>query len=425
MNPREYAIAFGLAPLFGCFGLLGMTPVVAIAEPNAAGSATVVPSAEGIVVRGEVGPKPLPLRAFDVSVRSALLAAQPAPGIAGAALPVIVKAHAVSLPATAPGELAYMGQSDAVMGEALKGTVEQMQLRSRGWFAGKRIELTVAEPALSTDAASATLAVAVAVDAMILGWTPDPAFYALGALQADGQIGPVKLPIPRLLAAFRAGGERIALPDKMWTQVSDLLVSEGVASFSKAQMFTVNGLEEVMALASSPPSEAVQKSSERFGDVQRALQAPGADADAELQRPAIKDALRDVLRTTPNHLTARLLLGRTTGQYRTLSLQGSMTAIEAMGMTILKAARSASPTDLKQLPATSVQAEVVRLKAARAVLDPKSQLVVDAILAYADIVRAWYERPVESGENRAEKNRALYAAAKQIRDLSAQVPLKP
>jgi hypothetical protein len=379
------------------------------------------PRTGAVVVRGQPGNPPLPIRAFQADVQTALLAAKPGPGVAGSALNAVVRGKAVPLAATAPGEIAFVSPVVQTLTPSLNGIVNQLQLRHRGWFAGKRLEFSVQEPVAPEDIPSSTLAIAVAVDAMINGWTPDPKFYAIGSFQPDGQIAAVSQPIPRILAAYRSGGERIALPDKMWAQVADLLVAEGVASFSKAQMFTVGNFEELPGLATNPPAQDIQRASVRFADVQRALQTPGIDADAELQRPAIKDALRETLMIAPRHLTARLLLGRTTGQYKTLSLPGSLAAIEAMGSTLLKAARSAKASELSELPLVPVQAELARLGAARTKVDPKALSVVDALLAYGEVACSWHQRPAAAATNKVEKNRVLYAAAKQIRDELARL----
>lgn len=374
-----------------------------------------------IVVRGQPSQTPVAVRAFQAEVQTSLLAAKPAPGVAGAALNAVVRGKAVPLAATAPGEIAFVSAAPPTLAPSLTGIVNQLQNRYRGWFAGKRFEFSIQEPIAPADAVSSTLAIAVAVDAMVNGWTPDPKFYALGSLQPDGQIAAVSQPIPRILAAYRGGGERIAIPDRMWAQVADLLVAEGVASFSKAQMFTVGNFEELPGLATTPPAADIQRAMNRFADVQRALQRPGADGDEELQRQAVKDALRETLMIAPRHLTARLLLGRTTGQYKSMTLPGSLAAIEAIGATLLKAARSKQPSELSQLPLEPIQAEIARLSAAKPKLDAKALGVVDALLAYGEVARAWHQRPAASGDNKVEKNRVLYAAAKQIRDELARV----
>lgn len=375
----------------------------------------------GIIARGQPGQTPLPVRAFQADVQTALLSAKPAPGVTGSALSAVVRGKATPLAPAAPGELAFVSPAPQTLTPLLAGIASQLQLRHRGWFAGKRLEFSIQEPVAPADAPSATLAIAVAVDAMLAGWTPDPNFYAIGSLQPDGQIAAVSQPIPRILAAYRAGGERIAVPDRMWAQVADLLVAEGVASFSKAQMFTVGNFEELPGLATNPPAADIQRASSRFAEVQRALQAPGVDADAELVRPAIKDALRETLMIAPRHLTARLLLGRTTGQFKSLTLPGSIAAIEAMGSTLLKAARSQQASELSMLPLAPIESEIARLTAAKPKLDAKSLGVVDALLAYAEVARAWHQRPAASGENKVEKNRVLYAAARQVRDELARL----
>ena len=74
-----------------------------------------------------------------------------------------------------------------------------------------------------------------------------------------------------------------------------------------------------------------------------------------------------------------------------------------------------------------MKAEVARLQSAKSRFDPRSHTVLNAILAYADVIRAYYERPAQNATNRADRNRALYAAAKQIRDevTKATAPATP
>jgi hypothetical protein len=236
----------------------------------------------------------------------------------------------------------------------------------------------------------------------------------IGAIRADGDLDPVSNPIPRLLAAMRGGAERVLLPEKMFKQVTDVLVSEGPAAFAKTQIFTISNFEDAPAIASASPEATIVRAIRRFADVERMLRAAGANADSALREPALKEALRDVLTIAPSHMSARLLLGRTTGQYMTLSIEGSLTALEAMCTTMLKAARSRNPTDLSQLPIAAVQAEAARLGAARARLDVKAQPVADALLVYADVAKAWNERPPSNASQQGERFRSLSAAAKQI-----------
>ena len=96
------------------------------------------------------------------------------------------------------------------------------------------------------------------------------------------------------------------------------------------------------------------------------------------------------------------------------SFEGSLTAVEAMCTTMLKAARSRNPTDLSQVPIAAVQTEAARLGAARVRLDVKAQPVADALLVYADVAKAWNERPPSNASQQGERFRSLSAAAKQI-----------
>jgi hypothetical protein len=306
---------------------------------------------------------------------------------------------------------------------ALKGVSDFLNVRYHGFPAGQKVEITLVGDAAPADLVSSTFAAAVAVDSMLAGWTPDPGLAVIGAVQSNGDLAPVSNPIPRLLAAMRGGAERVLLPEKMFKQVTDVLVSEGPAAFAKTQIFTISNFDDAAAIASASPEASIVRAIRRFADVERILTAGGADADATLREPACKEALREVLTTAPSHMSARLLLGRTTGQYTTLSIEGSLTALEAMCTTMLKAVRSKNPTDLTQLPIASVQAEAARLGGARTRLDAKAQPIVDAVLVYADVVKAWNERPPANASQQGERFRSLSAAAKQI--LSEIAKAKP
>jgi hypothetical protein len=343
-----------------------------------------------------------------------MLAARPAIGVAGSATAVTIVVDAIPQRAGLPSSIAFKTQVSADTQAALKGVSNFISGRHHGLPAGHRIEISVVGDAAPADLASSSFAIGVALDAMLTGWTPDPGLAVIGALRSDGDLDPVSNPIPRLLAAMRGNADRVLLPEKMFKQVTDVLVSEGPAAFAKTQMFTISNFDDAAAIASASPEASIVRAIRRFAEVQRMITAFGADPDAALKDPGVKEGLRDVLTISPSHMSARLLLARTTGQYSTLSIEGSLTALEAMCGTMLKAARSRNPTDLAQLPAAAVQAEAARLGAARSRLDAKAQPVVDALLVYADAIKAWHERPPANATQQGERFRTLSAAARQI-----------
>jgi hypothetical protein len=354
------------------------------------------------------------LRLKHVELRTALLAAKPTPGSAGSAVPVKLMVDAVPVRAGLPAGVVFKNSATGEVAAALKAVGEFLTVRHHGLPAGQKLEVTVVGDATPNDLASCSFAAAVAIDALLAGWTPDPSLAVIGAIRADGDLGPVSNPIPRLLAAMRGGAQRVLLPEKSFQQITDVLVSEGPAAFAKTQIFTISNFDDAPSIASASPNAAIIRAIRRFADVERMLSAAGPNADAALREAPLKEALRDVLTTAPSHMSARLLLGRTTGQYTTLSIEGSLTALEAMCTTMLKAARSRNPTDLTQLPLPAVQAETTRLEAARTRLDTKAQPVADALLVYADVIKAWHERPPANASQQGERFRSLSAAARQI-----------
>src|SRR5690349_18119675 len=99
----------------------------------------------------------------------------------------------------------------------------------------------------------------------------------------------------------------------------DILVREGSAVFAHPQFFTVTSLDEAPAIAASQQDPQIVRAVQAFEKVEQALKAGGPSPDATLKTEAVKEQLRQVLMIAPSHMTARLLLGRTTGQYTTLS----------------------------------------------------------------------------------------------------------
>jgi hypothetical protein len=348
------------------------------------------------------------------TVRTALLAAKPAPGVAGAAVAAQVQLTIVAQAPAAGNEITLRGAVPATAQAALRGVSDFLKSRHHGWPRGQRLEVAIAGAVAAADLPASSLAVAIAADAMLAGWRPDPNVAVIGAIAPDGQLEPIGTPIPRLLAALRGGATRVVMPEKMFAQVTDLLVSEGVAAFAKMQIFTLNSFEDAPGIVSQTPAREVVLADQRFAEVRAALAAPGVDADTALKQEDVKEMLREVLVAAPTHMTARLLLGRTTGQYTTLSVEGSLTALEAVAQTLLKAARSKSPADLANLPLTQIQAEAARLKAVAGRFDVKARPLVDALVVYAEAAAAWHARPAETAANQAERYRMLSAAARQI-----------
>jgi hypothetical protein len=366
------------------------------------------------VVRGEPDALKIPLKTRSAEVFTVLLGAPAANG-APTGRHIKISAVAQPSPTIASSELVLTPPGGPSATAALQLVGHHIQVRHKGWPVGFRIGLNVTGDVSKDDLESGSFAMALALDSMFAGWTPDPKCTVLGALASDGELGPVTSAIPRVLAAVRAGAARVVMPEKMFKHVTDILVSEGPTAFAHTQIFTVTSLQEAPAIASVQQDPQIVRAFHLFEKVEEALRAGGADADATLKTPAVKDALREVLTVAPSHMTARLLLGRTTGQYTTLSLDGSLLALEAMSGTLLKAARSRTPGDMALLPANFVTAEIARLKASRNRLDAKVQPIIDAVLTYGEVARAWNERPTEAAQG-LERNRMLLSTAKAIND---------
>lgn len=283
-----------------------------------------------------------------------------------------------------------------------------------------RIEITFTGMVSAQDLPAAGLGLAVALDAALGGWTPDPGFMAVGTFEADGDVQPVRDAIPRLLAVMKSGAKRVVMTEKQVAQVTDMMIGSGPALFAGTQFYAVNSYEDVRAIADSELTPEMQKGAMYFAEVQKRLNQPGAKSADVLRDEEVREWLRNTMVSTPTNLSARLLLRSTTGQFDKLSPEGTLYAIETMAPTIFSVVQSRNPNDLSKLPNETVQAEIARLNEAKQHFNKNALPLLDAVIGYGEVVRAYTERQaVDLGQN-VDRNRALYLTAKSVLDALAR-----
>ena len=236
---------------------------------------------------------------------------------------VTVTARASAIDPNAPGEVVFAPPLGAAGRVVLQSVSAYLLEVHGGWPAGHRIEFTFSAPVAADDAAAAGLAVAALLDSMFAGWEADPSVAVLGHLQADGAIQNVTSAMARITAASRGGASRILIADATSSEAADCLVNEGIIGFSRMQILAVKDFEELRMMAAKKLEPEVAAALQRFGDVQRAFVAKTNREDEALAQGEVQDALRATLAKWPNHVTARLLLGR--GMYRPVPALGDST----------------------------------------------------------------------------------------------------
>jgi hypothetical protein len=298
--------------------------------------------------------------------------------------------------------------------KVLQAVSVQIEKLHPGKLKTGRIEITYTGSVSAQDLPASGLGLAIALDAALGGWTPDPGFMAIGTFEADGDVQPVMNAIPRLLAVKKAGAKRVVMTEKQVAQVTDLMVSSGLSVFAGTEFFAVNSYEDVQPIADSKLTPEMKKGVDLFADVQKQLNMPGAKPEQVLRDEDVKESLRQTMVNTPTSLSARLLLRATTGQFEKLSLEGTLDAIETMAPTIFAAVKSRAPFDLRQIPNATAQEEVGKLNGTKSQFDPRSLPLLNSVINYGEAVRTFTEAPATTPSELAERNRTLTLTAHEV-----------
>lgn len=298
--------------------------------------------------------------------------------------------------------------------KVLQAVSAQIEKLHPGKLKSGRTEITYTGSVSAQDLAASGLGLAVALDAALGGWTPEPGFMALGTFEADGDVQPVKDAIPRLLAVMKAGAKRVVMTEKQVGQVTDLMISSDMSLFATTQFFSVNSYEDVRAIADAKHSPELTKALENFSEVQKLLNRPGAKADTVLRDPDVQESLRQTMVAMPTCLSARLLLRVTTGQFEKLSPDGTLYAIENMAPTIFTAVQSRAPNDLTRIPNATVETEVERMLEAQQHFDPRAIPLLSAVIEYGKAVRTYTKVPATTPDELASRNRTLSLTAREV-----------
>jgi hypothetical protein len=302
----------------------------------------------------------------------------------------------------------------------LEAVSVQIEKLYPGKLKSGRIEITYTGFVSAQDLAASGLGLAVALDAALGGWTPEPGCMAIGTFEADGDVQPTKDAIPRLLAVMKANAKRVVMTEKQVAQVTDLMVSYGPALFAGTQFFAVNSYEDVRPIADSKPTPDIEKGNTYFNEVQKRLNEPNVKTEDVLRDTEIREWLRSAMVLSSANLSARLLLRQTTGQFDKLSLEGTILAIETMAPTIFTVVQSRYPNDLTKLPNATVQAEIAKMNDAKKHFSPAAIPLLEAVISYGEIVRSYSERPAGSVAENADRNRALLLTARGVLDVLAK-----
>ena len=233
------------------------------------------------------------------------------------------------------------------VGKMMKGSSDEVGKfirvrRSKNLPKDIRIELAFADKFTSKDGPSAAVACALMSDALFSGREIDSKFAVTGDMTATGEVRPVGGVQAKISGATKKNLELIAIPESNKKTLSDNYLIEGLSSLYSIQVFSISTFAEAAKIAHTDRDEELQKALDEFAMVQRALKRN----EQFIFNTKVREKLKYVVESCPNHLSARLLLLHSLKRGpKTLSLSGSISGINKRGSKLSGMLESGSWTE--------------------------------------------------------------------------------
>jgi Lon protease (S16) C-terminal proteolytic domain len=315
------------------------------------------------------------------------------------------------------------GTGDAVLkfnqnvGSDMEGALNEVQkfmsVRHNGWPTGYSIEMSFEDRYQPKDGPSAAVACALMVDSLFTGQALDQATAVTGDMTATGSVQPVGGVPDKLRAAAEKKCTVVGIPLKNARSMSDYCLLKGPRPVTAIQVFTLDKFDEAKKLAATPRDPAVEKAIKEFAEIARVLNANQNPAGA-VKHPKVIERLQSVLKSAPNHLSARILLEMGTGTGpKALSAAGSLEAINSEGEALINGIESGK---VETLGKDKVAEAVGRLNNIRPRLDKRTHAYADALLDFGRAFRAY-----TTGSDTPQTRVTLIRAIEDINKKGARV----
>ena len=191
---------------------------------------------------------------------------------------------------------------------------------------GYLVDITLGDKHGLVDGPSAGTAFALVIDSLFTGDEIDPAYACTGTITADGESGVIGGVAGKIRGAINKDCTIVGIPKGNSKAVWDTFLLDGIGSLLKINIFTQKNFEDAYKLSRVNKAENITAAMEDYKKVADLVQAKGKD---QLNHPAVKKKLQEVLDKTPNHLSAKVLLDFANGKHvKTLSLRGSFDEID-------------------------------------------------------------------------------------------------
>jgi len=281
------------------------------------------------------------------------------------------------------------------MSSALGEVIKYLRLRHDVLPHNYKVEIAFEEQYIPKDGPSAAVACALLLESMIKDLELDTKFAVTGDLNADGTVQPVGGITGKLRGAAARDCNVVAIPVKNARVISDMLIMEGPLPLTRIQIFSLKNFDQALALGIRHElrSEDVRTSIETFEEVRKLLIQP--NGMRYLKNSHVQSRLRECVKLTPNHLSARHLLLASVGQTpERLSLSGSLEYIDRSAEPLLRVLRQGNFDKRGGLEEDEFADSASALRRIRTKLDTRVIKICDSIVEYSQHLRTFVnDRP--------------------------------
>lgn len=309
-----------------------------------------------------------------------------------------MNATALEIDKSKSSEVLFNQDVGDMMSKSLSEVAKFTQLHHKGWPKGYRIELAFEDKYTDKDGPSAAVACSLLLHSLIIGKELDPAFAVTGDMNADGSVQPIGGVSAKIRGATNGKCKIIAIPLKNEKSLPDLLMTDGPYPFSAIQIYSISQFSDADALASTEKPAALQSSVTTMNAVQELLNRDKSQQTNWLKNQHVIAKLQEALNAAPNNLSAKYLLMFATGKLpQTLSLAGSLDAIESGAAELVSAIKTNKDLQYDSLKRDTVGSSITSLQNTRSKCDPRVRAYADAILRFGTIIKDAQDRPPTSG----------------------------
>ena len=298
------------------------------------------------------------------------------------------------------------------MEKGLKEVVKHLRVKHGDkWAFGHEIEIAFKDKYMSKDGASASTACALMLDAMITGRKLDKNFAVTGDMNADGSVLAVGGVPAKLRGAIKKKSQVVAVPLENRLSLLDSVISDGIGTMARINVFTIKNLDEAIALSGEERSEQITESIKEFELVQRAVRKD----TAYLRNAKVQEKLKNILKLTPNHLSARILLLKGTNRLpKQLTLEGSIITIDRSSSAVMDAIRKDGKMELGGLTRDQLAGALNEIRDKRKVVDKRVVPYADSLEDLGRLIREFQAKPPNAYPMFKKKYDEIQSAALKV-----------